>query len=59
MVELEPGDIFSTKGEGVIAWLSRNLMAPPTDRFHYGLVWEKVDDDYLILESISKGDCYW
>ena len=55
MVELEPGDIFSTKGKGILGWLSRNLMAPPTDRFHYGLVWEKVDDDYLILESISKG----
>jgi len=55
MVELEPGDIFSTKGKGILGWLSRNLMAPLTDRFHYGLVWEKVDDDYFILESISKG----
>lgn len=55
MVELEPGDIFSTKGEGILGWLSRNLTAPPTDRFHYGLVWGKVDDDYLILESITKG----
>lgn len=55
MVELEPGDIFCTKGEGIVGWISRNLMAPPTDRFHYGLVWEKVDGDYLILESISKG----
>lgn len=55
MVELEPGDIFCTKGGGIVGWISRSLMAPPTDRFHYGLVWEKVDGDYLILESISKG----
>ena len=55
MVGLEPSDIFSTKGEGVLGWLSRSFTAPPTDRFHYGLVWEKVDADYLVLESISKG----
>lgn len=55
MIELQPGDIFATKGEGIIGWLSRRLMAPETDRSHYGLVWLKRDNDHLILESISKG----
>lgn len=52
---LESGDIFAVKGRGITGWFARTLTAPETDRFHFGLVWEKVDDDYLILESISKG----
>lgn len=52
---LQAGDIFAVKGEGFLGRLSSRLMAPPTDRFHFGLVWLKADDDYLILESIGKG----
>lgn len=55
MIELQPGDIFATKRGGLIGWLNSKLTAPETDRFHYGLVWLKHGDDYLILESISKG----
>lgn len=55
MIELQAGDIFATKGEGIPGWLNSNLMAPETDRFHFGLVWQKAGDDYLILESINKG----
>lgn len=54
-MNLESGDIFATKGEGFLGRLSSGLMDPPTDRFHFGLIWLKVDDDYLILESIGKG----
>jgi len=52
---LQPGDIFAVKGKGIIGKLSSKLMAPPTDRFHFGLVWEKADKDHIILESIAKG----
>lgn len=52
-IGLQSGDIFATRGQGVIGWLNRNLMAPETDRFHFGLVGLKVNDDYLILESIG------
>lgn len=55
MIELQPGDIFATKGKGVLGWLNSKLTAPETDRFHYGLVWLKRGDDYIILESIGKG----
>ena len=54
-IELQPGDIFATKGSGFLSWLSRSLMAPETDRYHFGLIWEKAGDDWVILESISKG----
>lgn len=52
---LEPGDIFAVKGKGILGWLASKLMAPATDRFHFGLIWQKVDGDYIILESIAKG----
>jgi len=52
---LEPGDIFAVKGKGIIGWLASRLMTPETDRFHFGLIWQKVEDDYIILESIAKG----
>ena len=59
VIELQPGDIFATKGSGFLGWLSFSLMAPATDRFHYGIILRKWRyegiDDYLILESISKG----
>lgn len=53
--KLESGDIFAVVNKGVFGWFAKRLMAPPTDRFHYGLVWDKIDGDYLILESINKG----
>ena len=53
--KLEPGDIFATKGKGITGWASRNLLSPQTDRFHFGILWKYFGDDFLILESISKG----
>lgn len=51
---LEPGDIFAVRGRGPVPWLTRTLMAPPTDRFHFGLVAELADDgDYVILECLG------
>jgi hypothetical protein len=55
MIELQPGDIFATKGSGFLSWLSRSCTAPDTDRFHYGIILREYQDDYLILESIGKG----
>ena len=55
MIGLQPGDIFAVKGGGFLSWLSRSLMQPETDRFHYGIILREWQGDYLILESISKG----
>ncbi len=54
-MKLEPGDIFATKGKGITGWAVRNLLSPPTDRFHFGIIWRQMGDDYIILESVSKG----
>lgn len=51
MNELLPGDIFATRGRGIAGWAVRTLVSPPTDRFHFGLIWMKADGDYIILES--------
>lgn len=52
---LQPGDIFATKGTGIAGWAVRNLITPRTDRFHFGIIWNKwVGKDYLVLESLSK-----
>ncbi len=53
--ELKSGDIFATKGTGLIGWLHKKLFAPSTSRFHFGLLWHKVNNDWIILESINKG----
>ncbi|TET42886.1 MAG: hypothetical protein E3J66_02805, partial [Dehalococcoidia bacterium] len=55
MIELQTGDIFALKGHGLLGWLSRNLMEPVIGRYHFGIILQKWQDDYLILESISKG----
>ncbi|MBA7574745.1 hypothetical protein ES708_16560 [subsurface metagenome] len=55
MIKLQPGDIFATRGSGLLGWLSRRLMEPENDRYHYGIILQKWQEDYLILESISKG----
>lgn len=54
-MKLESGDIFAVKGEELLAKLASKLTRPYTDRFHFGLIWRKIGDDYLILESIGKG----
>lgn len=54
--KLEPGDIGATKGAGILGWAVRNLISPSTDRFHFLILWKQLpDDDFIILESISKG----
>lgn len=55
MIELQPGDIFATKGHGLVGWLTRKFMEPETDRYHYGIILLKWQDDYLILEALKKG----
>lgn len=55
MNELESGDIFAISNKGIIGWFAKRLMAPRTDRFHFGLIWNKLGNDYVILESIGKG----
>jgi len=55
VIELQTGDIFATRGSGLLGWLSRSLMEPVTGRYHFGIILQKWRDDYLILESISKG----
>jgi len=52
---LQVGDIFATKGRGIIGWVSRNLSSPRTDRFHYGILWKPLEGgDFIILESLSS-----
>lgn len=51
-MDLQPGDIFATRGTGIIKWALKHLISPGTDRFHYGLIWRKYANDYIILESI-------
>ncbi len=54
-MKLEPGDIFATRGKGITGWAIRKLLAPSTDRFHFGIIWKQKGNDYIILESVSKG----
>ncbi len=54
-MNLQPGDIFATKGKGITGWAVRNLISPTTDRFHFGIIWRQMGNDYIILESVSKG----
>jgi len=51
-MNLQPGDIFAVKGSGIAGWAVRHLISPTSDRFHFGLIWRKQGDDYIILESI-------
>ena len=51
-MNLQPGDIFAVRGTGIAGWAVRHLIAPVSDRFHFGLIWRKHGDDYIILESI-------
>ena len=55
MNKLQPGDIFATEGRGISGWAVRKLIDPPTDRFHFGILYRKEDSDWVILESVTKG----
>jgi len=54
-MKLEAGDIGEVKGVGTLPKLNAKLTEPHTDRFHFFLIWRKVGDDWIILESIGKG----
>jgi hypothetical protein len=56
-LDLQSGDIFACEGKGPLSWLTRRCIEPPTDRFHYGIVWLAADDgrDRVILESVGEG----
>lgn len=53
--KLQLGDIFATRNDNILGRLSRRLFSPYTDRFHFGIVWQKAGGDWIILESIGKG----
>jgi len=53
---LESGDIFAVNGAGPVAWACRTCIEPPTDMFHFGLVWMRTEDgDRVLLESQPEG----
>jgi hypothetical protein len=61
---LQVGDIFATKGTGVWGWLASSFMSPKTDRFHFGIIKQKIHyedldgeivDDWETIESLGKG----
>jgi len=54
---LKPGDIVGVKNHGIMGKLSKNLLVPHTDLYHFLIVGDYLpwNDDYVILESISKG----
>jgi len=58
--KLYPGDIIAMKGRGIAGWLSKNLMIPHTDRYHFRLVgWPVCRGGYLVFESsTSKGPTF-
>ncbi len=54
---LQSGDIGAVKGDGPAAWACRNLIEPPTDRFHHFLLWMlAADNDRVLLESTGEGN---
>lgn len=55
--DLLHADIGAVKGSGPIAWISESLLVPHSDRLHFFLLGDYIpwDDDYVILESITKG----
>jgi|SRR3972149_4098096 len=53
---LQAGDIFGVKGSWPSNFACQHLIEPPTDRFHFGLIWMTTDDgDRVILESQGEG----
>ncbi len=54
---LQSGDICAVKGSGPAAWACRTLIDPPTDRFHFMLLWMLTEDgDRVLLESTGEGN---
>ncbi len=55
--ELLPGDIAGVKRKDFIGRMANKMLVPHTDLFHFFLIGDYLswDDDYVILESISKG----
>ena len=59
-IKLMPGDIFARRARGPVKWLLKLSLYPPVDEDHFGILWMKVGDDFIILESIaSKGLAVW
>ena len=54
MKDFHSGDVFAVRGKGIFGWACRNLFTPTTDRVHFGIIYDYVeeDKDYIILESI-------
>jgi len=52
---LEPADIIAVKGRGLFGSLAKAVFAPVTDRYHHALIWQRTYNDFIILESVSKG----
>lgn len=56
-MRISPGSIVATRGRGLPGWLSRNLMEPETDRYHFLTVRDFVPEigDYEFIESTAIG----
>lgn len=62
-MKLEPGDIVATKPrtgiEKIATRLQNLMMTPPSDRYHFFILWQRVEEpdkeDWVILESIPRG----
>jgi len=50
----QSGDFFGNRGTGLLEFAVRNLIAPPTDRVHFGFLWMPLPDgDWVTLESTA------
>ena len=52
-LELQTGDIGAVKGGGILGFLHCKLFAPETDRYHYFIIWRRLRNDWIILESLT------
>lgn len=56
MGKLETGDIFANKaGNSKAELFSRWFLLPKTDRWHFGILYERSDGDFTVLESVTQG----
>jgi hypothetical protein len=58
--QLEIGDVggsrIDTLQNRIVRWIENHMITPEQDRDHFFILWQKIKDDWLILESIgSKG----
>lgn len=51
---IEPGDIFRVPASGLGKKMSQ-MVLPISEYYHFGLIFEAFEDDYIILESTPKG----